>query len=532
MIHECMKNMPSILRFLLTCKKNAASKIGNGIADTLRHTWYLGLTCFGGPPVHFQIFQRLFVDKYAWIDEQMYKEIFSLCQALPGPASTKMLYAINIIHNGLIAGVVSFFVWCLPGAIAAFGLGVGVSKINDTLPAPAYALLSGLNAATVGIIALAAVQLSQKAITDKLTRILVFAAACAGMLYNALWYFPVLMIMAGACTIFWDYRRQLHYATVKLIIRLQKIIACGCSPGDANEEAQVNLDEIELQDLANGESCMPATVSHRLASVKPPSAGGSVTALPVIGHADSDVVIDGTIENDTTRFVPPDLELQVLSWKVGITIICIFFISFIVIMVIRATVPSVPLAFSIFANFYLAGTIIFGGGPVVVPLLREYVVTEGWVSSRDFLLGLAICQAFPGPNFNFAVYLGILAGHNNYNLITGAVLGFFAIFTPGIVLHTGTMGVWKSLRRHRWFVCALRGINASAVGLIFTAVYRLWQQGFLSKTFTSGSSLGLDPWWVVISATAFVGGRWFNLAAPVAIVLGGTMGMVWYGVNS
>ena len=63
---------------------------------------------------------------------------------------------------------------------------------------------------------------------------------------------------------------------------------------------------------------------------------------------------------------------------------------------------------------YLAGTIIFGGGPVVIPLLREYIVSEGWVSPRDFLIGLALIQGFPGPNFNFAVYLGGLTAINYY----------------------------------------------------------------------------------------------------------------------
>jgi chromate transport protein ChrA len=59
-------------------------------------------------------------------------------------------------------------------------------------------------------------------------------------------------------------------------------------------------------------------------------------------------------------------------------------------MALRGTLKSPPRGFSLFANLYLAVTIIFGGGPVVIPLLREYVVYEGWVSSRDFLLGLAI----------------------------------------------------------------------------------------------------------------------------------------------
>src|SRR5947209_18328527 len=87
-----------------------------------------------------------------------------------------------------------------------YGLSVGVSHIGESLPAQVYALLSGLNSATVGIIALAAVQLAQKAITDKLTRILVFLGAAAGLLYNALWYFPVLMFLAGCTTVVFDYR--------------------------------------------------------------------------------------------------------------------------------------------------------------------------------------------------------------------------------------------------------------------------------------------------------------------------------------
>lgn len=94
----------------------------------------------------------------------------------------------------------------LPAAFASYGLALGIAQINQNLPDPVYALLSGLNSATVGIIALAAVQLSQKAVTDKISRILVFFGATAGMLYNALWYFPVLMVAGGLSTIIWDYR--------------------------------------------------------------------------------------------------------------------------------------------------------------------------------------------------------------------------------------------------------------------------------------------------------------------------------------
>jgi hypothetical protein len=73
-------------------------------------------------------------------------------------------------------------------------------------------------------------------------------------------------------------------------------------------------------------------------------------------------------------------------------------------------------------------------------------------------------------------------------------------------------------------------VNAGAVGLVFTAVYKLWQIGFVDAENQTGSPLGTDPWWVAITATSFVSGAWFGLSAPFAILLGGVMGMVWYAV--
>jgi hypothetical protein len=84
-----------------------------------------------------------------------------------------------------------------------YGLSLGVQRINEVLPPPVYALLSGLNASTVGIIALAAVRLSERAINDKITRILVVFGACAGVCYNTFWYFPVLMVIGGLAAFLW-----------------------------------------------------------------------------------------------------------------------------------------------------------------------------------------------------------------------------------------------------------------------------------------------------------------------------------------
>ncbi|KAM0197324.1 hypothetical protein ACHAPA_004042 [Fusarium lateritium] len=462
--------------------------------QTLQVNWHLGFTAFGGPPVHFKIFHDKFVNKLGWIDEQMYQELFSVAQAISGPGSTKMLYCINLIHGGLLQGILSFFIWSLPGCLGMFGLSVGVSSIADSLPRAVYALLSGLNAATVGIIALAAVELSEKAITDKTTRLLVFFTGAAGIMYNALWYFPVLIVAGGLCAIVYDYR-WLHRP-----VRAVRNALRGLRRGTSTEGGNAQTAE-------NGTGA---------------DAGDSDVALREQNASET--------RDDEPRVVPQEYRLN-FSWKSGTAIIATFLLTFIVVVVLRATLTDAPLLYKLFANLYLAGTIIFGGGPVVIPLLREYVVAEGWVSPRDFLIGLAIAQAFPGPNFNFAVFLGgLTAAQGGHPAIVGALIAYIGIFVPGMVLVHGTMGVWGVLRSRRWVKSAVRGVNAGAVGLIYTAVYRIWQVGYIDEGFQSGKSLADDPWWVVVTATAFVGGRYFGLAAPWAILLGASMGLLRYGI--
>lgn len=179
---------------------------------------------------------------------------------------------------------------------------------------------------------------------------------------------------------------------------------------------------------------------------------------------------------------------------------------------------------------YLAGTIIFGGGPVVIPLLRSYVVDPGWVSSRDFLIGLAIIQAFPGPNFNFAVFLGSLAmRHSSHPTIFGAFLGGLGIFFPGITLAVAVQSFWKVLRRRKAVLDFLRGVNATAVGLVFTAFFRLWEIGYLTPQASGGQSLAKEPWWVVVTAVTYSSSAWFHVPAPAAIAAGAVLGLCWYG---
>jgi chromate transport protein ChrA len=404
-----------------------------------------------------------------------------------------------------------------------YGLSIGVSNIGESLPRAVYALLSGLNAATVGIIVLAAVQLSEKAITDKITRILVFLGAAAGMMYNALWYFPLLMFLAGVATVVHDFR-WLHGPIKAIGASFQKTTK---QSRDTSEEGV----EMQAQQQAaarnrHGESNAGAgPSSHSKDDNRSSRRIDENGTLPLTER-------EASTAEDQARVVPQERRLNI-TWKFGLLLIVLFLLSFIVVMVLRGTLPHKSRLYSLFSNMYLAGTIIFGGGPVVIPLLREYIVAENWVSPRDFLIGLALIQAFPGPNFNFAVYLGSLTAINGgYNSAAGAVLGFLGIFVPGLLTVHGTMGVWSAIRGWRWVKSSLRGVNAAAVGLIYTAVYRLWQIGHIDEGFQQGTSLAVDPWWVVVTATSYVGGYWFRVNPPVAIVMGAVMGLIWYGVVS
>ena len=92
------------------------------------------------------------------------------------------------------------------------------------------------------------------------------------------------------------------------------------------------------------------------------------------------------------------------------------------------------------------------------------------------------------------------------------------------------MGLWRILSERGWFLAVLRGVNAAAVGLVFTAVYKLWQLGDLTAAVQGGSPLGTDPWLVAITGTAFVGGAWFGVSPPAAILLGGAMGVARWAI--
>jgi len=125
---------------------------------------------------------------------------------------------------------------------------------------------------------------------------------------------------------------------------------------------------------------------------------------------------------------------------------------------------------SLFDSFYRSGSLVFGGGHVVLPLLQSEVVPPGWVSNDAFLAGYGAAQAVPGPLFTFAAYLGAIMGPEP-NGWQGALICIAAIFLPAFLLTIGVLPFWDGLRRLSAVRSALTGVNAAVVGLLLAALY-------------------------------------------------------------
>jgi chromate transporter len=161
---------------------------------------------------------------------------------------------------------------------------------------------------------------------------------------------------------------------------------------------------------------------------------------------------------------------------------------------------------ALFGAFYNAGALVFGGGHVVLPLLRDAFVTPGWVSDDAFLSGYGAAQALPGPLFSFAAYLGAVVGSTPHG-VAGAALGLVGIFLPGLLLLLGVLPFWDTLRTRASAPAAMRGINAAVVGLLGAALYNpLWVSSVRSPGDIGVALFGfilltlwrIPPLWVVI----------------------------------
>jgi chromate transporter len=143
----------------------------------------------------------------------------------------------------------------------------------------------------------------------------------------------------------------------------------------------------------------------------------------------------------------------------------------------------------LFDIFYRAGALVFGGGHVVLPLLRAGLVPAGWIGDDRFLAGYGTAQALPGPLFAIAAYLGAVAGGG----VAGAAAALIGIFAPGLLIVTGALPFWSALRANAASRSIVAGANAAVVGILAAALYDpLWTTAVSSWADVALIALGLS----------------------------------------
>jgi chromate transporter len=191
------------------------------------------------------------------------------------------------------------------------------------------------------------------------------------------------------------------------------------------------------------------------------------TALGQVG-----VIVAGALAGLAFLRAPADEHHVALgidvSRPLAIGALVLFFVLLAGLPALAAAVPSHALA--LVDAFYRTGSLVFGGGHVVLPLIQSEVVPPGWVTTDEFLAGYGAAQAVPGPLFTFAAYLGTVMGPAPNGWL-GGVICLIAIFAPSFLLVVGALPFWDDLRRYARMQSALRGINAAVVGLLLAALY-------------------------------------------------------------
>ncbi len=188
----------------------------------------------------------------------------------------------------------------------------------------------------------------------------------------------------------------------------------------------------------------------------------------------------------------------------------LFFTLLLGLPLLRLVVHSQTLA--LFDTFFRVGSLVFGGGHVVLPLLQSEVVPAGWVSNDQFIAGYAAAQAVPGPLFTFSAYLGAISKPAPNGWL-GGLIALVAIFLPSFLFVIGILPFWNRLRAIEAFQAALRGINAAVVGILLAALYQpIWTTAIhVPIDFALGLlAFGLlvfwkVPPWIVVVVSALLG---------------------------
>ena len=204
----------------------------------------LSLTSFGGPSAHVSMYLEKFVIQDKWISEKMFTELFAISQSLPGPASTQLGYSIALLRGGVLAGLLSFICWSLPGMIIMIGFAYGINQIGNSLPLWLQYVSNGLTSAALGLVALAAYKLSTKLLTNPLLVVIgVISASLAVNFTSITWLYPAIIVGGGMITFTQSYIEKKRAARIERESRtnVEENVDVNVSSPDVAPEVDTNI---------------------------------------------------------------------------------------------------------------------------------------------------------------------------------------------------------------------------------------------------------------------------------------------------
>lgn len=351
----------------------------------------LGCMSFGGPAAHLGYFKNHFVDNLKWLNNQRYAQLISLSQALPGPGSSQVGFAIGVERHGLLGGIAAFIGFTLPSLLIMLLLALSAHQFDSIY----FAVVTGLKLFAVVIVADATLSMAKSFCTSWLLKAIALASTLLLLLQPNLFSQIAVLVIAATIGAIWPLLKLPKNADIPSV-----------------KTSQINWLALGLFTLLLIVSFMPL--------------------------------------NDKAE---------------------------------------------LFAPFYQAGAMVFGGGHVVLPILQAGITD---LSTEQFLSAYASAQAVPGPMFTIATYLG--TQFSGVNPITGALLATLLIFLPGLLLMFALQKSWLQLAQRPRFASSIAALNAAVVGFLAAALY--------SPIWTSAVH---NMWHIALVLAAFV---WLRMAKP------------------
>ncbi|ODT87884.1 MAG: chromate transporter [Phenylobacterium sp. SCN 70-31] len=207
----------------------------------------------------------------------------------------------------------------------------------------------------------------------------------------------------------------------------------------------------------------------------------------------------------------PDLETPVVDTGSALMALGLFVLLLAGLPVLAVALQNPGLGLA--SVFYRTGSLVFGGGHVVLPLLEREVVASRWVDRDTFLAGYGVMQALPGPLFSFAGFVGAAQTYGPRGVV-GGLIALFAIFLPSLLLVTGALPFWDRLKREGWARGFMAGVGATVVGVLAATLWdpvtmetirRPADWALLAAAFVFLQVAKLPPWLVVVGFAVATG---------------------------